>query len=274
MKTILVPTDFSPVAENAMRFAADMAQHIKAAVLLLHVYQLPVVVSEVAMVMTGEGELRAESDERLNELKEKLEKLTMGRVPVFIQSRYGSVTNELEDACANINPFVVVMGTMGMGKMERMMFGSTTLTAIRRLHAPVMVIPPGVVFSPVQKIGLACDFKNVQTCTPKKEIKAVVNEFGAELHVVNVDRGFKHYAPAAREQSTLLHNMLEELHPHYHFICRENIEESLDEFALRNQIGFLIVVPKKHSFTGGLFHKSCSNELVTHAHVPVMAIHE
>src|SRR5882672_3117455 len=124
MKTILVPTDFSPIAENAMRFAADMAQHIKAAVLLLHVYQLPVVVSEVSMVMMSEEELRTESDERLNGLKEKLEKQTMGQVPVFIQSRFGNVTNELEDACTCINPFAIVMGTMGMGKVERMMFGS------------------------------------------------------------------------------------------------------------------------------------------------------
>jgi len=274
MKTIIVPTDFSPVAENAMWFATDMARHINASILLLHVYQVPVTVSEVPMVMINADELKAETEQNLQELKAMVDKATMGSVPIFIQSRLGSVGTELEDVCSTIHPFAVVMGTHGGSRAESMVFGSNSLTAIRRLHVPVMVIPPGSAFRPIQKIGLACDLKKVEATTPQKEIKAIVKEFGAELHVLNVDCHFEHFAPAGREQTAVLHNMLEELHPHYHFIYRDNIEASLDDFAQRNELDFLIVIPKKHAFPEGLFHRSCSKKLASHAHVPVMAIHE
>ncbi len=274
MKTILVPTDFSPIAENAMWFAADMAKHIDASLLLLHVYQLPVTVSEVPLVMVSADELRDNSDELLKELKEKVVQKTDGKLTVATESRFGNIAGALEDVCDATEPFAVVMGSQGAGRMERMMFGSSVLTAIRRLHVPVMVIPPGVGFKPVHKVGLACDFRNVEATLPQKEIKDIVRAFGAELHVLNVGDRLDHISPSGKEQSTMLHILLDELHPQYHYIHKEKIEESLDEFAQRNQLDFLIVIPKKHAFPENLFHKSHSGQLATHAHVPVMAIHE
>jgi len=275
MKTILVPTDFSPASENAMWFAADMARNIGACVLLVHMYQLPVsAVSEVPMMMLNADELRDECEVQLNALKERVEKTTLGSVPVFTQSRLGNTGIELEDICDTLHPFAVVMGMHGKGGVETMVFGSTTLNAMHHLRVPVMIIPAGSSFRPVLKIGLACDLKRVEATMPGKEIRAVVKEFGAELHVLNVDKRFEHFAPEGREQTTVLHTMLAGLDPRYHFIHKDNIEESLDDFAQRHQMDFLIVVPKKHGFPEGLFHKSCSKKLAEHAHVPVMAIHE
>jgi nucleotide-binding universal stress UspA family protein len=47
MKTILVPTDFSKNAENALHFAIALAKQQKATLILLHAYQMPVAVSPV-----------------------------------------------------------------------------------------------------------------------------------------------------------------------------------------------------------------------------------
>ena len=55
MKTILVATDFSPAALNAANYAADMALAINADILLLHVYQIPVVYLEVPVALNEEG---------------------------------------------------------------------------------------------------------------------------------------------------------------------------------------------------------------------------
>ena len=62
MKTIIVPTDFSPIATNAMNFAADMAANIDASVMLFHVYQVPVSMSDVPVVMVSAEELRRSSE--------------------------------------------------------------------------------------------------------------------------------------------------------------------------------------------------------------------
>ena len=55
MKTIIIGTDFSPVAMNAARYGVDMANAIGAEVILFHVYHIPVSYGEVPIIMDMEG---------------------------------------------------------------------------------------------------------------------------------------------------------------------------------------------------------------------------
>jgi len=274
MKTIIIPTDFSDESNNAMRFGADMAKYINASILLLHVYQLPVSISEVPVMMPSAEDLKKESEAKLAVLRSTLESEMGNEMRVNTEARLGNVVDELEQICQVVQPFAVVMGTHEPGKLERMLFGSTTLSAISHLEVPVLIIPAGVKFKPVHKIGLACDFKDVVPATPEREIRTVVKEFNAELHVLNVDHRNKDLNKPLTEESFQLHNMIADLKPQYHFINKENVEEGLNEFAEQNDIDFLIVMPKKHSILAGLFRKSHSESLAFHAQVPVMAIHE
>lgn len=275
MKTIIVPTDFSPVAINAMNFAADMALNINASLLLFHVYQVPVSMTDVPVVLVSAEELRRESEKKLQELKGALSHIHTGKIKIYTETRMGDVNDELEDLCRHINPFAVVMGTKGASGIEKMLFGSNTLVAIRHLKWPVIVVPPGKEYGKgIKKIGFACDFKKVVESTPVDFIKNMVKEFHAELHVLNVDYESRHFKPETPEQSLLLHTLLEDLKPNYHFINHVDIEDGINEFAETNNIDLLITIPKKHKLLDSIFKASSTRQLVTQSHVPVMCIHE
>ena len=275
MKTIIVPTDFSPIATNAMNFAADMAVNINASLLLLHVYQVPVSMTDVPVVMVSSEELRKSSETKLQEIKDALTHITSGKIKVYTEARLGDVSDELEDVCKQIQPFAVIMGTRGTSGVERVLFGSTTLTAIRHLKCPVIVVPPGKEYGTgIKKIGFACDFDKVVVTTPIQFIKTMVKEFGAELHVLNVDYEGRHFKPETPEESLMLHTLLEDLNPSYHFINHVDIEDGINEFVDENNIDLLIAIPKKHKLLDGLFKQSSTKQLVTQAHVPVMCVHE
>ena len=275
MKTIIVPTDFSPVATNAMNFAADMAVNINASLMLLHVYQVPVSMTDVPVVLVSADELRKNSEAKLRELKESLTHITSGEIKIYAEARMGDVSDELEEVCKQIRPFAVIMGTRGASGVERILFGSTTLTAIRHLKWPVIVVPPGKEYGKgMKKIGFACDFKKVVESTPVQFIKNMVKEFGAELHVLNVDYENKHFKPETPEESLMLHTLLEDLNPNYHFINHVDIEEGINEFVESNNIDLLITIPKKHKLLDSLFKPSSTKQLVTQSHVPVMCVHE
>ena len=275
MKTIIVPTDFSPVATNAMNFAVDMALNINASLLLLHVYQIPISISDVPVVLVSADELKKSSEENLENLKESLNHITSGKLKIYTEAKIGDVVDELEDLCKHVQPFAVIMGTKGATGIERVLFGSTTLTAIKHLTWPVIVVPPGKEYGKgIKKIGFACDFRQVVETTPVQFIKQMVKEFGAELHVLNVDYENKQFKPETPEQSILLHTLLEDLDPNYHFISNINIEEGINEFAETNNLDLLITIPKKHKLLEGLFRPSSSKQLITHSHVPVMCVHE
>ena len=275
MKTIIVPTDFSPVATNAINFAADMAININASLMLLHIYQVPVSMTDVPVVLVSNDELRKDSELKLKELKESLSHITSDKIKIYTEARMGDIVDELEDVANHIKPFAVIMGTKGTSGVERMLFGSTTLTAIRHLKWPVIVVPPGKEYGTgIKKIGFACDFNKVIENTPVQFIRNMVKEFSAELHVLNVDYEQRHFKPETPEESLMLHTLLEDLDPKYHFINHKDVEDGINEFAETNNIDLLITIPKKHSLLDNLFKHSSTKELVTQSHVPVMCVHE
>lgn len=275
MKTIIIPTDFSPAATNAVNYGVDMALAVNASVILLHVYNIPIALGDVPVALLSVDELKKAAEENIGRLKKDVEHITSGKLKIYAETRLGNVTDELEELCKKVHPFAVVMGTTGQSAVERTLFGSNTLTAIKHLTCPVICVPRGKEYGQgVNKIGLACDFKEVVETTPVDEIREFVKEFHAQLFVLNVDYDNRQFRPDTPEQSALLHTALEEIHPEYHFITRKDIEDGINEFAETHNLDLIIAIPKKHKLLDGLFKRSSTKQLVFESKVPVMCVHE
>jgi nucleotide-binding universal stress UspA family protein len=277
MKTLVVPTDFSSVSVNAMNYAVDMAQAINAGIVLLHVYNVPVSFTDspVSPVSTVSiEEIKRTSEERLQELKKNLVTVTAGKVEIFTEARLGETIEELEQICNSVEPLAIIMGSHGATGFERLIMGSTTLTAIRHLKCPVIVVPPGTTYHGIRKIGLACDFENIVQSTPVDYIKNIVREFGADLYVLNVQDIEQDELEDAIMDTAYLDAMLEDISPKYVQLTGKDVVESINSFAEHNNLDLVMVIPKKHRFIDSLFHKSQSRELITHAHIPIVSIHE
>lgn len=275
MKTIIVPTDFSPVAHNAMNYAMDMALAINADLLLLNVYTIPISYTEVPIVVVSIEELKKSSLSQLEELQARIKQITSGKINVSVKSIMGNTVDELEVICNEVKPFAVVMGAKGKSAVEKLLFGSTTLTAIRHLTWPVICIPPGKEYGKgIKKIGFACDYREVAETTPVQLIKDWVNEFKAELHILNVDMNNKKFKPETPEQTFKLHHLLDDINPQYQFISNPDIEDGINEFAENNNLDLLIAIPKKHQLLDAIFKPSSTKQLIFHSHIPVMCVHE
>ena len=276
MKTIIVPTDFSPAAINAMHYALNMARVINAGIMLLHVYQVPVSYnnSDIPLPLMDIDELEKINEEKLQELKEAAERASSMKLKISTEVKLGDLADELETICTATQPFAIVMGTRGSGFVERLLVGSATLSVMRRLNWPVLVVPPGAIFKGMQKIGFACDFKKVVETTPAAYIKEWVKTFDATMSVLNVDHKKNAATVNAEEQSALLHGLLEETHPQYFFIDNPDVEKGINEFAESNNLDLLIVIPRKHRLLDSLFQKSHTKELAFHSHIPILAVHE
>ena len=272
MKTIVVATDFSPAAANAVNYAAEMALTINADILLLHVYQIPLGYLEVP-IAAGLEEIRIGAEQQINELKEQLTRKTTNKLHIETEVRMGSFFTELKDVCKGVNPYVVVIGSQGTTGAEHLFFGSNTVYTIKHLAWPVVTVPNGLIFSSIKKIGLACDFEKVVDTIPVNEIKMLVNDFKAELHILNTGSD-KEFKPEVVFESGLLQEMLWALRPNYHFITNENTDQGIIDFAEKNHIDLLIVFPKRHSLIEKIMHRSHTKQLVLHSYVPVMALHK
>ncbi len=275
MKTVIAPTDFSPVSVNALNFAADMALAIDANLVICNIYNIPVAFSEVPLILVSPEELKQSSELQLQALQQQVVQRTEGKLTVMTEARMGNITDELESLCERVQPFAVVMGAKGKTGLEKVIFGSTALSAIRHLAWPVICVPPGKEYGKgISKIGLACDFRNVEATTPVVTIKHIVMEFKSELHILNVDYNEKHFSPGTPLESFHLHAMFNDMNPKFHFINNPDVEDGINEFAEKNNLDLIIAIPKKHKLLEAIFKPSSTRQLIFQSHIPLMCVHE
>ncbi|WP_276504693.1 universal stress protein [Terrimonas pollutisoli] len=275
MKTIIAPTDFSANSLNAVDYAADMANMLGAHLTLFHVYAIPTPATEVPIPTYDVEALAIAADAEIQKLKETLLNRLNDRVIIHTETRPGYVINELTEYADSVKPFAVVMGAESAGAFERFLFGGKTVTAVKDLAWPLIIVPPTAKFTNIRKAGLACDFRVVVDSVRVQEIKELVKEFNAELHILHVsDKTQGTFSAVTVEESGLLQEMLGDLHPQYHFLNAPEVEKSVTDFAEENKLDLLILIPKRHSLVSKIFQHSHSKQLVLHTHVPVMSLHE
>jgi len=275
MKTLIVPVDFSPAALNAANYALDFAQAVNASITLMYVCQVPVGVSEAPVAAVTIKEILEEAEKTILELREELIRKSGGKLKVYTQIKEGYITTQIESYCKLANPYAVVMGSSGSGAVERILFGSTTLSAIRSLSWPLIIVPRGAKFKNISKVGLACDLKNVIEAVHAEEIKKLLIDFKPELHILHVNTETeKKISDTEIEGSEWVRDMFIELKPQFHFLNKQHIEEAVNEFAEKNNLDMLIVIPKKHGLLETIFQRSEAKHIALRAHVPLLSIHE
>jgi hypothetical protein len=276
MNTILALTNFTPISINAVNYAADVAALMNAELQIINVCELPVAFTEVPLPTYDVDRLVKDAERQLADLKQAV----FNRLPKLISIetvvKQGDILSEINRYCEDLQPFAVVMGAETASSFEQFMFGGKTVSAVHKLHWPIMVVPEDVQFKGIKKIGLACDFKNVIDSVPATEIKMMVHNFNAELHVVNVypEKLGGDYSASDVAESGLLQTMLQDVNPLYHFISDNDVEEGINDFADKNELDMLIIIPKKHLLINKIFQHSYSKRMVLQMRVPVLAIHE
>jgi len=275
MKAIVAPIDFSNASLNAARYAAELACSMHATLILFNICIIPLPFSEIPVPVEHMDITMAEAETEIRKFKEELENKHGGSLTITTEVRVGIFLAELQQFCEEIQPAAVVMGPNGTGEIERLFFGSNTLKAISGVKWPVLVIPEGAVFTSVRKIGIACDLRAVAESVPVSEIKDLIQHFNAELHVLHVSNDMPGPLSAGSQPAfSRLKEMLASLNPSYHFMCRDDIDKGICEFAEKIKLDILIVIPHRHSLFGGIFHKSHTKALVLSSHMPILSIHE
>ncbi len=274
MKTIIIATDFSTVAHNAMNYGVDLAKSIGHSITIVHVYQVPVAFADGPLAMVSLDDLRGAAEKQLEQIKADLHHVHGKELKIYSEAILGNVVEEIQKLAEKLDPFAVVMGATGLTGAQRILFGSNTLLAVRKLNYPVIVVPEGRSFGHgIKKIGLACDFRQVVDTMPTRFIQEFQKSFRAELHVINVDFENRQFQADTPEQSLMLHTLLETLKPVYHFIEEEDVEAGLNRFAEENNLDLLITIPKKHRFIEAIFKRSSTKKILKEARVPVVGIH-
>ena len=205
---ILVPTDFTKVADVAMNHAMKLAGHTGAQVYLLHVVPKQAEAEEARKKLEVE-QWRAQN---WNEA-----------VPVHKLVRVGSIFEDIGDAAAEIDADLIMMGTHGMRGMQ-FLTGSRALRVITSSAVPFIVVqeraikeggydsivvPLDLHKETRQKLTLVADMaktfdSKVHLITPKEDDEFLHKQLLNHIKFANNyldERGIAHDAIIAEEDS-------------------------------------------------------------------------
>src|SRR5690606_1434524 len=140
MKKILVPTDFSSQAFNAVKSAASTARGNDTEIILLHIIDL----SQETMDMIKHGydltEIIIFIDAADQQLREVVISAELSDITVSIVLRLGNTFNEVNDVDKEIKVDIIVMGSHSASGFKQLFIGSNTEKVVRSSEIPVLVI--------------------------------------------------------------------------------------------------------------------------------------
>lgn len=175
-RPIIVPWDFSQVAENAFQHAVNISKALNRDILLLHV------VAEKKDADGKQGEMEASS--------EKLGK-EFGKKP-HTRIVAGSIFHAIGETAKELKAEMIIMGTHGM-KGAQKLFGSKALKVVVSSRIPFLVVQDKPAKEKIDTILLPIDFKR-ENKEKANWIYYLARNFGSKFIILKSkakDKGFK-----------------------------------------------------------------------------------
>ena len=141
MKKILVPTDFSTCADNAIDFAVQSAKILPVEILLLNAFELSGDIYTDYMGVNKEfnqSQLQAVN----NKLAQLLNSIKASEGIIVDTCIFtGTVKESIAEVTIKKNIDLVVMGTAGANGLKEKLWGSKTAGIIGKSPVPVIAVP-------------------------------------------------------------------------------------------------------------------------------------
>jgi universal stress protein A len=139
---ILVATDFSPHAEQALQLASELAKTCDASVCLVHVYDfIPYVLPEgMPMYDTATlARLREDLVRQLSSAQERARKAGVKDVQISLVQ--GQAQPEIVRLAEEGGYSLIVLGTHGRSGLAHLLLGSVAERVVRKAPCPVVTVP-------------------------------------------------------------------------------------------------------------------------------------
>lgn len=267
-----MPTDFSDTAKNAFQYAKQLAKKLNGHLKVVHCWypDLDIVnglsAPPVELVMKTRKKFL---DDFIQSNKIEQGGDDASKNVIESEVLVGFAGTALEEASANKDIDLIVMGTTGDGGTMEKIFGSISSHVSQNAQCPVWLVPPKAQFKGIKNVMYASDFPALDNDIIHQVVH-LANLFDASIHLVHVNK-------ENNEEVYEMKNIAKKVGSSVKFslttVHNESIWEGLDKYAHEHEIDLMVLVTRHRSFWEKLLHKSQTKEIVLHAEIPLMVLH-
>ncbi|WP_292891140.1 universal stress protein [Nonlabens sp.] len=260
MRVIIIPTDFSENAFNALTCALQYFINVEATFIIVHTYE------------ERERHLLQEFDSQLDHLLERVDYLTDNPLHHFkTKVICGTFITQINDLVDAQNADLIVMGTKGKTADRTLSFGSNTLEVKKSVTCPVLAIPLELEFKSPDHIlfpsELLIPFENRELDL----VSDIAHHHGSEITLLHLAKSDT-LSLRQLKIKALLESRFRESKITYQRHDPGVPATIFHNFIIQNNSDLLVLVNSKHSFLESLLQLPTVDFLSMHLKIPFLTL--
>lgn len=278
MKTILLPTDFSDNALNAIKYALDLNSGEACLFVLLNTYEVNNYVEgsafEATPIESKLDEARALSEEKLLELKNNLVVQNKNTQHTFeTVSKNYNLIDAVEEQINSRELEVIVIGTQGNTTRYELDYGSNTIALMENIkNCPILAVPRNERFTGLNEIVLANGYKLKNEEKDFDYLTYLSKKNNAPIRVLNISETGG-LSESQEENRKILQSYFKNVEYSFHMLEHVSVPVGIYCFSESRNSDMISFVNKKYTFIQKLLFKPLYKNLGNYAKIPVLVLH-
>lgn len=268
MMRILLPTDFSKNAFNAIRYAVNLYAEEKCHFILLHTLYN----ADYIMYSSLGQVYKEKSTKGLEKTKARIhEEFYNDKHEFELVSSYEMLHQEIRNRVEDRSIDMIVMGTNGAAGGEEILFGTTTVHAIKVAKCPLLAIPSNYEFKKPKDIIFATKYEIDFSEYQMDLLKEIAVRTGAKIHAMRANYGMelKERQQAAKDELT---GFFDGIPFEHHDIAADSVPQALEKLAQKTPIDVLVMIKHKRTFIEKLLFTSVIHEIGFNSSSPFLVL--
>ncbi len=272
MKTIIVPTDFSACATNALYYALYLSRLTGAKVYVLHVCKMTLESQGGRLSAIGKASDLALQQAKANMLKLTEELDNDGFKNVEVQIRSGFFDNELIEMALQYKADLVVMGTNGADGLLDNFFGSNTAAIIERRVFPVLAVPENARDIPASNVVLATDYNPLSSKMVLDPLLGLASSLSAHIKVLYIDQHPGRVNSIQRKSEAQLEELLIDFKPSFYISEEADVYKGINAFTHEEDADLLVMISRPKSILQQILNQSHTRHMVLNTSLPLLVL--
>ncbi|MAN58769.1 MAG: universal stress protein, UspA family [Flavobacteriaceae bacterium] len=276
MRKIIIPTDFSENASNAIRYAVRLFEEMECTFYLLHTftpaaYNVATLADSYSALQMQEIS-RKNAEEGMERIISDVEK-EFGNTKHFFERvvSFNLLVMEILDLIETKNIELIVMGTQGATGAKEVFIGTNTTQTLKKANIPVLAVPSSYGYEPPRDILFPTDYAFDKSNRYLPWLKELCGAHHAELHILNAYSG-EPLSPEKKEVQQFLNDYFNNTPHEFHIEEDTDVLGAISEYEKKARFNLLVMIHNKHTFFENLLFKPVINQVAYHTQVPFLVL--
>lgn len=279
MQQILIPTDFSDNALNALKYGLALFKKSRCTFHLVHIDPIPPYSGAGSAVRSAslnfEDYVLEESRERLKEWMSKIEKLPLNTKHTFVTlAIHDFFVDAIKRESENRKIDLILMGTKGASGLKKATIGSNTADVITKIKCPLLAVPEDAEYRPLREIAFPTDYHTGYDGQVLDRLVSLVQVHRAALRILHISKKGVELSVAQQDNQNFLNDYLKDVEHSFHSLTGKQLEAAVQCFTESRDIDMIAMVAKNLNFFQRILFKPAVEEISYHTKVPFLVLHE